>query len=375
VSTGVEKAHIAELAEKHAPLVVLHREDKLRPAGADWFIARSSLRWATGRSLDGDQVSDDRVDGSRLGAGSANPYSHGDHLASALTRPLDDNAARHGDAPLEQGFFLRLGADADARGSEGTSSDPSVYAGPGCYWDYDEAAKALTYWLFYAGSTPPLGILRAGEQIGLKGAPVPGVPEAEAVPRALEAAEAAAQLEEFEHAYPGLALEVQPELQTRGLGDALARLQVVAEGIRAFLRADDVLHEGDWERITLYLDEDEPLGAAPRSVVFYQHSTNAFRTWASVEKDGDRPVVYSAIGSHASLPSPGFGHIDVGDPHGLRWRTWEALDAIVDQPWYGFGGAWGRVGKVRDSTGPLGPGAHWKHAAPRPNVDAESGGS
>ena len=45
-----------------------------------------------------------------------------------------------------------------------------------------------------------------------------------------------------------------------------------------------------------------------------------------------------------------------------RWR------AFVEQPWYGFGGAWGRVGKVRDATGPLGPGPHWKHAAPRPSL-------
>jgi hypothetical protein len=364
--TPLEHTQIAELAEKHAPVVVLHRDDKLRPSGADWFIDRSSLRWATGLGLDGDSVSDGDVDGSRLGAASTNPYSHLGHVASALTRPLDDGASRGGVLALEQGFFLRLGADADARGYDGTASDPTVYAGPGCYWDYDEAARALTYWLFYAGSSPPLGILRAGEQIGLRGVPTPGVPEAEAAPPELEAAVAAAQLEEFQQAYPGLAREVQPAIQTRGLGDALSRLKVVAEGMRAFLRADDVLHEGDWERITLYLDQVEPLASAPRSVGFYRHSTNTFRDWTNVEKDGDRPIVYSAIGSHASLPSPGFGYIDVGDPDGPRWRTWELLESVIDQPWYGFGGAWGRVGRVRDSTGPLGPGTHWKHAAPRP---------
>ncbi len=368
-SSDTTTTSVAEAAAKHAPLVVLHADDKLRPAGADWFVARSSLRWATGLGLDGDSVSDEGVDASRLGAASASPYSHLGHVTSAHTRPLDDSAARHGDPALEQGFFLRLGADADARGENSTSSDPSIYSGVGCYWDYDEVAKALTYWLFYAGSSPPLGILRAGEQIGLRGLPVPGVAEADAVPRELEAAVAAAQLEEFQQAYPGLAREVEPPTGTRGLGDALARLRVVAEGMRAFLRDDDVLHEGDWERITLYLDQLDPLGRPPSSVGFYRHSTNTFRTWASVEKEGTHPIVYSAIGSHASLPSPGFGYIDVGDPDGPRWRTWERLESVLDQPWYGFGGAWGRVGRVRDSTGPLGPGAHWKHAAPRPVLD------
>ena len=182
-----------------------------------------------------------------------------------------------------------------------------------------------------------------------------------------EAADAAAKLEEFQRAYPGLALEAEPGVQTRGLGDVIERLKVVAEGVRALLRADNVLHEGDWERITVYLDEADPEGSPPASVGYYRHSTNTFKKWDGVVKDGGtHPFAFSAIGSHASLPTPGFGFIDVGDPDGPHWRTWEDLASIVEQPWYGFGGAWGRVGKVRDSTGPLGPGAHWKHAAPRP---------
>ena len=86
-------------------------------------------------------------------------------------------------------------------------------------------------------------------------------------------------------------------------------------------------------------------------------------------REGRRRRTRSATPRSAATrrcPRPGFGHIDVGDPDGPQWRTWEDLASIVEQPWYGFGGAWGRVGKVRDSTGPLGPGAHWKHAAPRP---------
>ncbi len=360
------------VAAKYAPLVVLHRKDKLRPSSADWFVARSALRWATGRGLDGDAVADAgrRLDMPRLGAVSSNPYRYGRYLATSLTRPLDDGPARGGDPPIEQGFFLRLRKDAFARGDKGTSSDATVYAGATAYWDYDEVAKALTYWLFYPGSSPPLGILRATEQIDVRARDAAGVPRTEAPPSEVEAAVAAAQLEEFQQAYPGLAREAEPEVRTRGIiGDVRQRLRVVSEAVRALLRADDVLHEGDWERITVYLDEKDPERAAPAAVLFYRHSTNTPKTWAGVEKaGGSHPVVYSAIGSHASLPTPDFGFIDVGDSKGPRWRTWKELAPVVEQPWYGFGGAWGRIGRVRESTGPLGPGAHWKGPAPRPAI-------
>jgi hypothetical protein len=358
-----------ELAVRYAPLVVLHDEDKLRPSSADWFLDRSSLRWATGAGLDSVPVpeAEGEVDASRLGAASTNAYSFDGHAASKLTRPLDDHSARGGEPPVAQGFFLRLRENAFARGDKGTSSDSSVYTGTTTYWDYDETARALTYWLFYAGSSPPLGILRMAEQIGLRARDAGEVPADEVPPPELEAATAAAFLEEFQQAYPGLAREVEPPTPTRGFGDALQRLRIVAAGVKALLRDDDVLHEGDWERVTVYLDQADPESAAPASVAFYRHSTNTFRKWESVDKEaGTHPVAYSAIGSHASLPTPGFGHIDVGDPDGPHWRTWEDLASIVEQAWYGFGGAWGRVGKVRDSTGPLGPGPHWKHAAPRP---------
>lgn len=364
---------VPDFVARYAPVVVLHRREKLLPAPAEWFIERSRLRWATGRDLDGDTVPEagDAVAAGRLGAVSRDPYRVGQYPASALTRPLDDSAARRAGPPLEQGFFLQLRDDASARGAKSASADASLYTGMTTYFDYDERAKTITYWLFYAGSSPPLGILRAGEQIGKRSRDATGQPDAEDAPPEVEAAVAAASLEEFQRAYPGLALEAEPVVATRGLMDVRERLRLVSEGVRALLRDDDVLHEGDWERVTVYLDESNPQGSPPAAVVFYRHSTNTPVKWASVEKEDTHPVVYCAIGSHASLPSANFGFIDVGDPRGPRWRTWgpdNALVPIRDQPWYGFGGAWGRVGRVRDSTGPLGPGTHWKRAEPRPRV-------
>jgi hypothetical protein len=181
-------ADLPELAEKYAPVVVLHAEDKLRPAPAEWFVERSLLRWGTGRSLAGERVSE-KIDSSRLGAASSKPYEHGGHPASALTRPLDESRARPAGLPAAQGFFLRLREEEFARGRDGPSRT---------YWDYDETTHGLTYWLFYAGSAPPLGILRAAEQLET---PAPEVPEE------LAAAEAAAQLEHelVDHALEGRA--------------------------------------------------------------------------------------------------------------------------------------------------------------------------
>jgi hypothetical protein len=348
------RGDIDELAARFAPIVVLHAEDKLRPSSAQWFLDRCDLRWATGRSLGGARVRDgDDVEAERLGAAAEQPYRHEGHVASALTRPLDAHSARPRGLPLEQGFFLRLDEQRFARGADDHAT---------VYWDHDPATSSITYWLFYPGSSPPLGILRAGEQLGTEGPPT------EAVPVELEAADAAAKLEEFHRSYPELAAEAEPAEELPGLDDVITRLRVVGEGVRALLREDDVLHEGDWERMTVYLDASDPEGAEPDSVAFYRHSTNTFLPWSRVERDGTHPIGYSAIGSHASLPTPDFGFIDVGDRHGPRWETADDLVPVHEQPWYGFGGAWGRVGKVRDSTGPLGPGAHWKHPAPRPAV-------
>ena len=344
---------LADLAAKYAPIIVLHGDDKLRPSSAEWFIARSELRWASGRRLDGVAVRNvgDKVDPKALGAAASKPYRHEGFVASALTRPLDNHSARAPNLPLEQGFFLRL-------------RDESFYRGPKrgalrAYWDFDESTASITYWLFYPASSPPLGILRAGEQLGTEGPPT------EEVPEALEAADAAAKLEEFHRAYPGLAAATEPPEEAL-VGDVIDRLKVVGEGVRALLRADDVLHEGDWERVTVYLDADDPTDADPAGVALYRHSTKSFEPWNRVERDGTHPIAYSSIGSHATLPTPDFGFIDVGDRNGPRWETAEKLAQVEEQPWYGFGGAWGRLGKVRDSTGPLGPGAHWKHPAPRP---------
>ena len=61
------------------------------------------------------------------------------------------------------------------------------------------------------------------------------------------------------------------------------------------------LHEGDWEAVTVLLDAT----GRPTEVGTSRHCGGARRAWAKVEKRGARPVVYSALGSHALYFRPG----------------------------------------------------------------------
>ena len=141
-------------------------------------------------------------------------------------------------------------------------------------------------------------------------------------------------------------------------------------------------HEGDWENVDVVVGAD----GTPLSVYFYGHGHPHPVAWSEVCKiaaEGEdcdssapgRPVVYSALSSHASYPSEAEGKTEqtkvcAAKPfQGLcsydmrnRGYIWDPLAAqgggLQDaqaKPWYGFGGAWGSAGSLSDTTGPLGP--------------------
>lgn len=140
-------------------------------------------------------------------------------------------------------------------------------------------------------------------------------------------------------------------------------------------------HEGDWENIEVVLG---PSGR-PRAVRYFGHGDPVVFRWAATCKMvGDReecgsnapgrPVVYSALYSHASYASAAEtrsrqtrvcakNFLKRPCAHDLRDRgyLWDPLAAegglrdVRAQPWYGFGGAWGSAGINGDTTGPLGP--------------------
>jgi hypothetical protein len=55
-------------------------------------------------------------------------------------------------------------------------------------------------------------------------------------------------------------------------------------------------HESDWEQITIGVDRD----GTPRKVLYSSHATGFVRDWEDVEREGDHPIVYPAVGSHAN---------------------------------------------------------------------------
>ena len=64
-------------------------------------------------------------------------------------------------------------------------------------------------------------------------------------------------------------------------------------------------HESDWEMMQIIFDVgtvDEALNASPTSVAIAQHGGGETADWddPKLQRDGDRPIVFSAAGSHAT---------------------------------------------------------------------------
>ncbi len=138
------------------------------------------------------------------------------------------------------------------------------------------------------------------------------------------------------------------------------------------------LHEGDWERVAVRLDATD----RAIEIAYYQHGRPRVEPWAAAAgrlEDGEHPVVFSALASHASYPEAGAhrfalatgggtlaGTYDATADGGLRWRGERLLRDARAEGWYGFGGAWGAPAPLGESTdprlraardiGPLGPG-------------------
>ena len=144
-------------------------------------------------------------------------------------------------------------------------------------------------------------------------------------------------------------------------------------------------HEGDWEVIYVFLDDQE----LPRHVAYSKHVAirplygPSTAVWAEVEKvEGTHPVVYVGCGSHASYINKGKhrfflyidrakgDHIAVGPGADQAWGEPELLSY---RPWNRhFSGPWGALvkswlGKVLPNTeGPTCPGQKgdkWTHPA------------
>jgi hypothetical protein len=344
VTVPVAPVTTADPVATFAPLVSLHVHEVSWPMTADFFLRHAWLTWsAPGCPLwiQGAQAGDGAggaVEDHRVLMGAFDPaklagpdaYAHAPvdaHCnagsgakvpASAHTRPWDSGNGRPRDLPLREGWALDLddGARTPAPRLDRDEAQQVLQDVPVYFERHQEGIdERITYWFFYGLSRPP------GE--------------------------------------PGL--------------------------------TDAVSHEGDWERISV-LVQHQPGSATylPLSVRFHTHDGHRDITWRAVTRiaaagspGATHPVAYSARGSHATYWRTGDYAIVVkalGRPafsvedHAMacsgcpEWRTWERLVDATQQPWYGFGGAWGRAGSLAGggTTGPLGP-SPYKTAGANPS--------
>ena len=137
-------------------------------------------------------------------------------------------------------------------------------------------------------------------------------------------------------------------------------------------------HESDWEGIQILFEAssiEEALAGEPVSVGYAQHEGGERADWDSskLDRDGQRPVVYSSAGSHASYfdsalylgrsGGEGFGCDNTDAPSERVDPEVVVLPDRVDDPedplaWLGYEGRWGerQSGPFNGPTGPAAKG-------------------
>jgi hypothetical protein len=326
---------VADPAVAFAPVIHLSRDEPFMPMSARWFVRRSALWMAHGMGC-----SDGKVSVGRELRGQRNVVVNWIHMpaigwgptywreafrdstcdrareayryyVNQLTRPYDGTTGRAPGLRPEEGYYLDLmdwarpGRPAEVKDGQAAPAGGEMYV-ERSETDVDgEPGLRLTYWALY-------GMSRLA---GPNGRPVGGIS-----------------------------------------------------------------HEGDWERVQVLLREgDDSREWEPLSVRL-SDSDGGWRevAWEKIRRiegpgsgEATHPVLFAARASHTLYPRPGRHrrNTDPGDGAPVpivdhasapcrrcpRWETWQGLADTRQQDWYGFGGAWGDIGRTSFTTGPLGP--------------------
>lgn len=169
------------------------------------------------------------------------------------------------------------------------------------------------------------------------------------------------------HARPGYANQVYGAVRHDKEGDLwLQYWFFYYYNDKAFLYMG--LHEGDWEMVQLRIGAD----GTPDVATYAQHQHGESAAFSEVETEdapeGPVPVVYSALGSHASYFRPGVYPQapivpDHNDDKGPRVRPQLNLIKNDDPSWMAWPGRWG---STKALFGPIGsnspPGPRWHGA-------------
>jgi hypothetical protein len=302
-----------------APVIAVDARERRLPIAAGDFISHATLRWRDGdcgdetvaAGLETARPSVPPLDAARLG-GKAPPYSHrpgrppGCTLAkrfstNGYTRPYDP--LRANDIPIDEGFYLDL--DDRLRQAPAAAARRSRTVTAPAYFELrrerhrGRAALRITYWLLFASQ-------HGGG----------------------------------------------PSASSRSRGPV----------------------EGDWERLSVLL---RPVGAGaylPLSVRYGDEDGRpryaevvrdvpwrAARRWNAPDGRRARPLALAARGSHR-LSGGGVDGSGGACRRCVLWLTWRDLHPARDQPWYGYGGAWGEAGGPGAAAG-LGP-SPWSDVEP-----------
>jgi hypothetical protein len=325
-ATASAGASVPGIVKRHAPLVWLHSSERLWPMSADAFVERSALQWSRRPGCADTLVARaGDVTAGRLGAGAA---AHGGAYRQSITA-----------APPSAGVDLCL---------------PGPFSRASHDYTRPESHRKEGFYLNLADA----------ERIGTAPRCPPGQPRCGVYRRAPVYYEYSRRRYVTYWYFFGYSSPVS--------------------GAQLF---DRLGHEGDWERISIRLDET----SEPTEVAYWQHSgdpSTANRKlvqWRELEALGSvkqgHPVVFVARGSHASYPKAcrkllgrRFCFNDLRND-GWRWTTSEHLRDVTAQPWYGFGGAWGTLGQHGNFVGPAGPGPNGLacHKPPVPRAWLQKG--
>jgi hypothetical protein len=302
--TGASSGTAAgDLEATFAPLIEIPHNERYRPMGAGWFVARSML------SIEVPGACGDR----EIAVGRALP-----HLRTEATDWI---------------FPARLGSR--------SNRVLPYYRNP-----YDAECELTLDRIFFADQLTR---------------PFESGPRAEAVPRA-----EGFQLDLDDRARVGPPFEgdhVSTPVYVERANEGDGRVRLIYRmlfGMHAPNR--DPAHEGDWERVDVLLDEVASGRYTPVAVQLgldggpiEEHAAREI-AWDSVSRvEPSHPRLLSAPGSHTLS----YLSSDTSCGECVSWRTWRVLERSKDQSWYGFGGAWGAAGETDATTGPLGPRHYW----------------
>ena len=146
-----------------------------------------------------------------------------------------------------------------------------------------------------------------------------------------------------------------------------ALLPVLQPALAVAAVASRIEHEADWEHVTVRLN------AQGEMTRMYLSAHDGEGGWFEADQiqrnEHGRPIVWSALDSHASYRMVGSHHrawyADIFVPDetadgGPKWNTWERLELLrpeqpEKQPWLRFSGLWGQMGELSMTNGPRGP--------------------